>query len=191
MRRCLDIAGAARTVSYMNRALVCLLAVATLSACSQRQEATTPEGALTAPTTDVATGSTGAPTPGVSTTVVDEARAQEAGAMALRIVSGLDYSLRAKAEVELNDLELYKTDMRNGSFADLILQSNQQFGNVKISAVGPGGERYILWDNASTGLQVGADTVVWAYEVTTSGVSACAWLGENATMPAVVQTGAC
>ena len=24
-----------------------------------------------------------------------------------------------------------------------------------------------------------------------SGVSACAWLGENATMPAVVQTGAC
>jgi hypothetical protein len=127
----------------------------------------------------------------VSTTVVDEARAREAGAMALRIVSGLDYSLRAKAEVELNDLELYKTDMRNGSFADLILQSNQQFGNVKISAIGPGGERYVLWDNASTGLQVGADTVVWAYEVTTSGVSACAWLGENATMPAVVQTGAC
>lgn len=191
MWRCLDIAGVARTVSYMNRVLVCLLAVATLSACSQRQEATTPEGVLTSPTTDVVTGSTEVPTPGASTTVVDEARVREAGAMALRIVSGLDYSLRAKAEAELTDLELYGTDMRNGSFADLILQSNQQFGNVKISAIGPGGERYVLWDNASTGLQVGADTVVWAYEVTTSGVSACAWLGENATMPAVVQTGAC
>jgi hypothetical protein len=191
MRRCLDIAGATRTVSCMNRALLCLLAVATLSACSQRQEATTPEGATTVPTTDVVTGSTEVPPPGASTTVVDEARAQEAGVMALRIVSGLDYSLRAKADAELTDLELYGTDMRNGSFADLILQSNQQFGNVKISAIGPGGERYVLWDNASTGLQVGADTVVWAYEVTTSGVSACAWLGENATMPAVVQTGAC
>ncbi len=191
MWRCLDIAGVARTVSYMNRVLVCLLAVATLSACSQRQEVTTPEGVLTSPTTDVVTGSTEVPTPGASTTVVDEARVREAGAMALRIVSGLDYSLRAKAEAELTDLELYGTDMRNGSFADLILQSNQQFGNVKISAIGPGGERYVLWDNASTGLQVGADTVVWAYEVTTSGVSACAWLGENATMPAVVQTGAC
>jgi hypothetical protein len=127
----------------------------------------------------------------VSTTVVDEARAQEAGAMVLRIVSGLDYSLRAKAKATTTDLELYKTDMRNGSFADLILQSNQQFGKVKISAIGPDGERYVLWDNASTGLQVGAEAVVWAYEVTASGVSACAWLGENATMPAVVQTGAC
>ena len=175
----------------MNRALACLLAVAVLSACSQRQEATTPDGASTAPTTDVATGSTEAPTPGVSTTVIDEARAQEAGAMALRVVAGLDYSLRAKADVELTDLEMYETDMRNGSFADLILKSNQQFGNVKISAVGPDGERFVLWDNASTGLQVGADTVVWAYEVTTSGVSACAWIGENASMPAVVQTGAC
>ena len=191
MRRCLDIAGVARTVSYMNRVLACLLAVAILSACSQRQEATTPEGTPAAPTTDVATGSTEAPTPGVSTTVIDEARAQEAGAMALRVVTGLDYSLRAKADAELTDLELYETDMRNGSFADLILQSNQQFGNVKISAVGPDGERYVLWDNASTGLQVGADTVVWAYEVTTSGVSACAWIGENGTMPAVVQTGTC
>lgn len=175
----------------MNRALACLLAVAVLSACSQRQEATTPDVASTAPTTDVATGSTEAPTPGVSTTVIDEARAQEAGAMALRVVAGLDYSLRAKADVELTDLEMYETDMRNGSFADLILKSNQQFGNVKISAVGPDGERFVLWDNASTGLQVGADTVVWAYEVTTSGVSACAWIGENASMPAVVQTGAC
>jgi hypothetical protein len=139
----------------------------------------------------VAAGSTVEPAPGASTTVVDKAREQEAGAMALRVVSALDYSLRAKANAELNDLELYQTDMRDGSFADLILKSNQQFGNVKITAVGPEGERYVLWDNASTGLQVGADNIVWAYEVTTGGVSACAWIGENATMPAVVQTGAC
>lgn len=192
---CLDRERGLWTVCHMRRVLVCLIAVAGLSACSQRSEVVASETAPTTLTTEVtteeATDSVDGSTPGVSTTVVDKAREQELSAMAVRIASSLDYSLRAQAGANLVDLELYGTDIRNGSSADMILKSKQDFGKISITAIGPKGERYVLWDNAATDVVVGAETVVWAYEVTTGNVSACAWIGENASMPAIVQTGAC
>lgn len=125
-----------------------------------------------------------------TTLVIDKAIEQESSERALRLALSLDYSLRSQATVGLG-AEAYLIDMRTGAFANMILESNQQFGDVKISAIVADGKRFMLWDNAATGTKVDASSVVWAYEVTTAGVSACAWIGENASMPAVVQTGAC
>lgn len=192
---CLDRGRGLWTVCYMRRVLVCLIAVAGLSSCSQRSEVVVTETAPTTTGTEVTTVVTNDPATGstiaTSTTVVDKAREQELSLMAVRVALALDYSLRSQASTGLTDLELYATDMRNGFSADMILKSKQEFGKIKIAAVGPKGERYVLWDNAATDMKVGDETVVWAYEVTTGSMSACAWIGENATMPAIVQTGAC
>ena len=168
----------------MNRVLVCILAVSSLSACSQRSGVTDPGTTPGASTTNSMSSA--------STTVVpDKAIEQESSERALRLVLSLDYSLRTQATVGLPGAAAYLIDMRTGTFANMILENNQQFGDVKISAIGADGERFMLWDSAATGTKVEASSVVWAYEVTTAGVSACAWIGENASMPAVVQTGTC